>query len=105
MFSMESDYSELLRRPNWLILPSPEAQPAPRVHSSIVPASVKPIKITPNLGSNPLISTVCHRYQSRFFSGLRPAASLVLLARSSQSLHLIIPPRVFKCANNSGGYY
>ena len=34
MFSMESDYSELLRRPNWLILPSPEAQPAPRVHSS-----------------------------------------------------------------------
>jgi hypothetical protein len=35
MFSMESDYSELLRRPNWLILPSPEAQPAPRVHSSI----------------------------------------------------------------------
>ena len=37
MFSMESDYSELLRRPNWLILPSPEAQPAPRVHSSYSP--------------------------------------------------------------------
>ena len=47
MFSMESDYSELLRRPNWLILPSPEAQPAPRVHSSQPPLAFQVMATKP----------------------------------------------------------